>query len=266
MQKAASTPIGDQLRLWRERRQLSQLELSLRADSSARHLSFVETGRAQPGRDLVLRLAEELEIPLRERNRLLMAGGHAPVFQQRAFDDPSFDAVRGIITLALETHKPFPAYVIDRHWTVVLSNAAVPELYEGVAEDLVRQPINAVRLMLHPQGLAPRILNLAAWHTHLTAQLHRQFVMTSDPVLGTLLDEVSTFGLDSRAEATHKAAEGVAIPLEIMTRLGRLSFLSATTIFGTPLDITLEDIALEMLYPADSFTRETIRRAAADRG
>src|SRR5580704_6665289 len=158
--KKPSLTIGAQLRSWRERRHLSQLDLALCAEVSSRHLSFVETGRARPGRELILRLAEELEIPLRERNTLLVAAGFAPVFQHRRFEDPSFDSVRTILELTLETHKPFPAYVINRHWTVVASNAAVPELYEGVAPELVRQPINAIRLMLHPRGISPRIVNI----------------------------------------------------------------------------------------------------------
>lgn len=255
--------IGDQLRSWRERRRLSQLELSLRAEVSSRHLSFVETGRALPGRELILRLAEELDIPLRERNTLLIAAGFAPVFRQRSFKDPSFDSVRAILDLTLENHNPFPAYVIDRHWTVVVSNAAVPELYEGCAPELVRPPINGIRLMLHPQGMAPRILNYATWREHLLTQLRRQINLTADPFLEGLLREVMSYPHHSADGECDEAPECIAIPLEVQTRIGRLSFLSATTIFGTPVDVTLEEIALEMLYPADAFTKTTVCEAAA---
>jgi transcriptional regulator with XRE-family HTH domain len=262
----AQPPIGDRLRAWRERRGLSQLELSLRAEVSTRHLSFVETGRSRPGRELVLRIAEELAIPLRERNALLIAAGFAPVFQQRSFQDPSFDSVRGIIRLALETHKPFPAYVIDRYWNVVASNAAVPELYEGVAPELVRPPINVIRLMLNPKGMAPRIANFAAWWTHLLAQLRRQIDLTADPLLGRLLQEALSFPRPSAEECADIAADRVAIPLEITTSLGLLSFVSTTTIFGTPADVTLEEIALEVLYPADAFTEKAVRDARSRSG
>jgi len=256
--------IGRKLRSWRERRRISQLELALRSEVSARHLSFVETGRARPGRDLILRLAEELEIPLRERNTLLVAAGFAPVFRHRGFEDPSFDSVRTILDLTLETHKPFPAYVINRHWTVVASNAAVPELYEGVAPELVRQPINAIRLMLHPRGVSSRIVNIGAWWVHLLAQLRRQIDLTADPVLEQLLREILSYPRPAAAGDAHEgAAESLAIPLEIDTRIGRLSFLSATTVFGTPVDVTLDEIALEMLYPANAFTEQAVRRAAA---
>src|SRR5262245_6713746 len=262
VKKNGSRSIGDHLRGWRERRHLSQLELSLRAEVSARHLSFVETGRAAPGRALILRLGEELQIPLRERNSLLVTAGFAPIFQHRRFDDPALDSVRAILDLALEKQKPFPAYVIDRHWTVVASNAAVPELYEGVAPELIRSPINVIRLMLDPRGMAPRIVNLAAWRTHLLAQIRRQLSLTADPFLEGLLREALTFppGKDDEGDAAN---EGPAMLLEVETRLGRLSFLGATTVFGTPADVTLEEIALEMLYPADAFTDKTVRAAAA---
>jgi len=229
---------------------------------SARHLSFVETGRAAPGRQLVLRLSEELDIPLRERNTLLVAAGFAPIFQQRSFDDPSFDSVRAILDMALERQKPFPAHVIDRHWNVVASNAAVPEVYEGIAPELLRPPINAIRLMLHPHGMAPRIVNLAAWRTHLLAQVRRQLSLFADPFLDSLLREVLAFPAAKADDGGHGAIDGPAMLLGVETRLGRLSFLGATTVFGTPADVTLEEIALEMLYPADTFTDETIREAA----
>jgi transcriptional regulator with XRE-family HTH domain len=258
-----TSTVGNRLRAWRERRRLSQMELALRAEVSTRHLSFVETGRARAGRELILRLAEELEIPLRERNALLVAAGFAPTFQQRPFSDPYFDGVRAIVELALETQKPFPAYVIDRHWTVVASNAAIPQMYEGVAPELVRPPINVIRLMLDPRGMATRIVNFALWRGHLLAQLRRQIELTADPVLERLLREALAYPGAPPGTDGQGLHESPAIPLIVDTRLGRLSFLGATTVFGSPADVTLEEIALEMLYPGDAFTEKTVRDAAA---
>ncbi|MDB5829460.1 MAG: family transcriptional regulator, partial [Variovorax sp.] len=258
-------PLGDRLRKWRERRHLSQMALALQAEVSTRHLSFVETGRAQPGRDLVLRLADELEIPLRERNQLLMAAGFAPVFGQRDFDDPAFDPVRSIIDITLERHKPFPAYVIDRHWNVVRSNSAVQELYEGVSAALMGPTANVVRIMLHPEGMAPRIHNLAVWRSHLLGEVRRQFELTADPTLGALLREAAaypTWGADGDAPAIEWSG-GPAVPLDIETSLGRLSFIGAVTVFGSPVDVTLEEIALELMHPANDFTDRAVRQSAA---
>jgi transcriptional regulator with XRE-family HTH domain len=179
--------IGEQLRDWRERRGLSQLDLALAAEVSARHLSFVETGRARPGRDLLLRLMEELQVPLRERNLALATAGYAPVFQMRSYNDPSFNPIRAIIDAALERQKPFPAYVIDRHWNVVVTNAAVPVLYEGVSEALMRPPLNVIRMILHPAGFGRRLLNRTAWRTHLLGQLRRQIRLSNDPILIALM-------------------------------------------------------------------------------
>jgi len=254
---------GDRLRSWRERRHLSQMALALQAEVSARHLSFVETGRAQPGRELILRLADELEIPLRERNMLLRAAGFAPVFEQRRFDDPSFDPVRSIIDITLARHAPFPAYVIDRHWDVVCRNDGVPELYEGVDAALLTPPTNVVRLMLHPQGMAPRVHNLPSWRSHFVVQMRRQFELTADPQLGALLRETLAWpgGIGPIDESTG----GPAMTLDIDTRIGRLSFITAITVFGSPVDVTLEEIALEVMHPANSFTEHAVRDAAAAR-
>lgn len=255
-----NAPIGQQLRSWRKRRQLSQLELSMAADVSTRHLCFVENGRAHPGRDLILSLATELDVPLRDRNALLMTAGFAPVFRHHRFDDPSFDSVRSIITVTLETHKPFPAYVVDRHWNVVASNAAVPELFEGVAPELLLPPINVVRMILHPRGIAPRLSNYAAWRRHYVTQLRRQIEQTRDPIQEELYNEAISYpGHGSEMAANDERTEGPAIKFEVMTKLGLLSFLSATTVFGSPTDVTLEEIALEMLYPADAFTAQVVR-------
>jgi transcriptional regulator with XRE-family HTH domain len=258
----SSVPVGQQLRRWRLQRHLSQLDLALQADISARHLSFVETGRAQPGRELVLRLAEELEIPLRARNALLVTAGFAPVFESRPFSDPGFDPIRAIIDLTLERHKPFPAYLVDRHWNVQRSNMAVPELYEGVSDALMSAPLNVVRLVLHPDGMAPRVLNYAIWRAHYLGLLRRQIEMTADPQLEFLLREVLAYPEGRKLDETSMVA-GPAVPLVVQTRLGRLSFIGATTVFGSPADVTLEEVALEVLHPADDFT-ETVVREASD--
>jgi transcriptional regulator with XRE-family HTH domain len=251
---------GDQLRRWRERRHMSQLALALQAEVSARHLSFVETGRAQPGRALILRLADELEIPLRERNALLMSAGFAPVFEARRFDDPAFDPIRAIVDLTLQRHKPFPAYVIDRHWNVVRSNSALPQLYEGVDAMLMRPPVNVIRLMLHPGGMAPRICNHRVWRSHFVALLRRQVELTADPQLEQLLHEAS--GYPAGEPGAETSAGGPAVPLIVQTRLGRLAFIGATTVFGSPADVTLEEIALDVMHPADTFTEAAVLAAA----
>jgi transcriptional regulator with XRE-family HTH domain len=257
---------GDHLRSWRKRRRLTQMELAFRANVSARHLGFVEVGRASPSRALVLRLAEELDLPLRQRNIWLVASGFAPRFGDGSLDDPPFEAVRSAIASTLEAHKPFPAFAIDRHWDIVASNAALPELYEGVAPELLRSPVNVLRLSLHPSGLAPRILNLDEWRAHLLGRLRREIELTADPRLESLMQEASAYGLRPQSRPVETAGpRAVAIPLRIATRLGPLSFLSTVTVFGTPVDVALSEIALEMLYPADGTTKDAVRAAGADR-
>jgi len=252
--------VGQQLRTWRERRGISQLDLALAAEVSTRHLSFVETGRARPGRELLLRLMDELQVPLRERNLALGVAGFAPVFQRRDYRDFSFDSIRAIVDAALERQRPFPAYVIDRHWNVVASNGALPELLEGVSDALLLPPVNIVRIVLHPEGFGERLLNRSVWRARLVAQIRRQLRLFADPALETLLAEVLSYPAVEPANAVPDE-DGPAIPIQILTRLGRLSFLSATTIFGSPADITLEEIALEMLYPANASTSEVVRDA-----
>jgi len=253
--------IGEQIKDWRERRGVSQMELALSAEVSARHLSFVETGRATPGRGLVLRVMEELNVPLRERNLALVAAGFAPIFSKTRFCDPAFDQIRSIVAAALDHQKPFPGYVVDRHWNVVASNSAVPELYEGVSAALTQPPLNVVRMILHPQGFGERLLNRAAWRTHLLGQLRRQIAVTGDEYLVRLWEEAVAYPGPCEQEAP---APGPAIPLDIMTSLGKLCFVGATTVFGTPLDVTTEEIAMELLYPADAFTDRAVRKSAAN--
>jgi transcriptional regulator with XRE-family HTH domain len=261
----AARPIGDLLREWRQRRRLSQLTLACDAEISTRHLSFIETGRSQPSREMVLHLSEQLAIPMRDRNILLVAAGYAPIFPERSLDDPALQSVRKAIDLVLERQKPYPAFALDRHWTIAASNGALPEVYVGVAPHLMQPPINALRLTLHPDGLAPRIANLSEWRQHSLARLRRQIDVTADPVLLELLRELSQYsgpgGKNHLAVPTEEPA--VAIPFCIRTERGLLTFFTTTTMFGSPVDITLSELAVECFYPADAATAQIVRETAA---
>jgi transcriptional regulator with XRE-family HTH domain len=257
-----SEPVGTLLREWRQRRRLTQMDLALDADISPRHLSFVETGRSQPSREMLLHLSEELEIPLRERNTLLVAAGFAPMYKERALDDAALAAARQAIDVVLEAQKPFPALALDRHWNIAATNHALPELLEGVSSDLLRPPLNVLRLSLHPRGVAPRIANLAEWRAHLVDRLRRQIELTGDRVLQGLLLEVSDYP-SAKEEIIDK--HSVLVPLRVHTSLGLLSFLSTTTVFGTPVDVTLSELAIEMFFPADAATAEAVRNRRAGR-
>jgi transcriptional regulator with XRE-family HTH domain len=269
----ASKSVGDLLREWRQRRRLSQLALACDAEISTRHLSFVETGRAQPSREMILHLSEQMEIPMRERNILLVAAGYAPIFSERSLEDPALVTVRKAIDLILEGQKPFPAFAIDRHWNIVASNRALPEIYQGVAPHLVKPPMNGLRLTLHPDGLAPRVANLAEWHEHVAARLRRQIDLTADPVLIELLREFSEYPgakLKRKTDSTDANSrdgreilpeDGIVVPFRLNTLLGLLSFFTTTTVFGTPVDVMLSELAIESFYPADAATAEAVHAA-----
>ncbi len=264
---ASVIPIGDHLREWRRRRRMSQLDLACEADISTRHLSFVETGRATPSREMILHLAEQLEIPVRERNVLLVAAGYAPLFPERALDSPELRAARQAIELLLEGHKPYPAFALDRRWNVVATNGAMPHLYEGVDPALLQPPVNVMRLSLHPNGLAPRIVNLAEWRGHLLDRLRRQVELTADPGLIQLMAEMQSYpgaGGGPRP-AAHPAMEMV-ISLRLRIGSGVVSFFSTTMVFGTPLEVTLSELALESFFPADAETAAIVRSLAAEQG
>jgi transcriptional regulator with XRE-family HTH domain len=248
---------GALLREWRQRRRMTQLDLALQAEISPRHLSFIETGRAQPSREMLMHLSEELQIPLRERNELLVCAGFAPVFRQRPLDDPSLVPAREAIRIVLEAHKPFPAFALDRHWNIVASNGALPQLYEGVAPELLRAPVNALRMSLHPSGLAPRIVNLAEWRAHLLSRLRRQIELTADSALRALMDEATRYA-GTAAKFPDKSHE-VLVPLVIRAADATLSFFSTTTVFGTPVEVTLSEIAIEAFFPADAATAQAVR-------
>ena len=245
-------PVGEQLRAWRGRRHLSQLDLALDAEISARHLSFLETGRSRPSRAMLLRLAERLRSPARDRNLLLAAAGFAPALPERSLDDPALAAARNAVDLVLKAYEPFPALAVDRHWQLVAANAGIAPLLAGVAPRLLDPPVNVLRLSLHPEGVAPRIVNLAQWRAHVFRRLEEQIDASADSALASLLDELRTYpgGIDRSADAFG----GVAVPLVLRTDAGELSFLGTTTMFGTPIDITLAELAIEAFLPADART------------
>lgn len=261
VERAKPLHVGEHLREWRQRRHLSQLDLALDAEISARHLSFVETGRAAPSREMVLKLAERLEVPLRERNVLLVAAGFAPAFPQRALDDPALRSARQAIDLVLKAHEPNPALAYDRHWNLVSANRMVAPLLDGVPERLLGQPFNILRLALHPEGLAPRTVNLAEWAAHLLERLHRQCEATADPELLRLYQDLKRYPIPARAAPVP--ADNVAIPFKLRHNGDVLSFISTTMVFGTPVDITLSELALETFFPADDLTAERLREMAA---
>jgi transcriptional regulator with XRE-family HTH domain len=259
---ATTKSFGDHLREWRQRRRVSQLALATDAEISARHLSFVETGRAQPSRDMVLHLADQLEVPLRERNVLLISAGYAPLFPERTLEDPALEAARRAVDLLLAAHEPYPALAIDRHWNLIARNEAVGRLLTDIDVSLLTPPVNVLRLSLHPKGLAPRIANLAEWRTHLLERLRRQIDVSGDAVLGDLAEELRGYpgGASTRTATTLPAS--VIVPLRLKTESGVLSFLSTTTVFGTPVDVTLSEIALETFFPADAETAAVLRKAS----
>ncbi|MES5483517.1 helix-turn-helix transcriptional regulator [Bradyrhizobium sp. INPA03-11B] len=254
--------IGEHLREWRQRRHLSQLDLAVDAEISARHLSFVETGRSAPSRDMVLKLAERLDVPLRERNVLLVAAGFAPAFPQRSLEDPALRSAREAINLVLKAHEPNPALAYDRHWNLVSANRMVAPLLEGVPQRLLGQPFNILRLAFHPEGLAPRTVNLAEWAAHLLERLHRQCEATADPELLKLYQDLKSYPIPARS-APITTDNNVALPFKLRLNGEILSFISTTMVFGTPVDITLQELALETFFPADELTAERMRQMAA---
>lgn len=250
--------IGELLREWRHHQRMSQLELALAADISARHVSLVETGKSRPSADMVLRLAAQLDVPLRDRNRLLLAAGYAPRYRERPLDGRDLEAAHEAVITVLRAHEPYPAVVIDRRWNIVLTNRAVEPFLTGVDPELLRPPINMVRLGLHPGGLAPRIVNLAQVRAVFRARLSRQLAQTRDPEIAALYDEF--LASDAVDDGTTVSIESeIAIPMIIRHRGQVLRLFSTITTFGTPQDVTLEEIAIESYYPADAQTAELLR-------
>lgn len=254
-----ATTVGDVLRDWRARRRLSQLDLAGEADVSTRHLSFVESGRAAPSRDLLLRLAEPLAMPLREQNRLLLAAGYAPVHGERALDAPDMAAALAAVDAVLRAHAPFPALAVDRHWNLVRANDAVTEMMVGIDPMLLEPPVNVLRATLHPKGLAPSIANLAEWRHHLLARLRMDIDHSADPALEALHAELRSYPSPASRLPQAPVAR-IAVPLTIRSEAHNraLSFLSTTTVFGTATDVTLAELTLECFYPADDDTRQAL--------
>lgn len=258
-------PVGALLRDWRQRRRLSQLDLASDANVSTRHLSCVETGRALPSREMVLRLADRLAVPLRERNRLLTAAGYAPMFTERRLDDPALSSARRALESILKGHEPYPALLVDRHWNLVAANRMVPLMLEGLSPEQLRPPLNVLRLSLHPQGLAPRIVNLAQWRHHLLERLQQQVEASGDATLAALAEELRGYPETPGPgePVLHGEAPALAMPLQFRSTEGVLTLISTITVFGTPVDITLSELALETFFPADEATAAALRRLAA---
>ncbi|NJO12728.1 MAG: helix-turn-helix transcriptional regulator [Gammaproteobacteria bacterium] len=258
-------PVGMLLREWRQRRHRSQLDLALDADISTKHLSFVETGRAQPSREMVLHLSELLQIPLRDRNAVLVSAGFAPMFPERTLDDPALAAARRAVDLVLAGHEPYPALAVDRHWNLITANQAANRLLGSVDPAMLQPPLNVLRLSLHPGGMAPQIVNLAQWREHLLMRLHKQIHATADAGLMQLAQELEAYPVPAGAKHERARADeygGVVVPLQLQTPLGMLSLISITTLFGTPLDVTIAELALESFFPADARTAELLRQFA----
>lgn len=261
MNTASPHSVGHLLREWCQRRRLSQLDLALETAISPRHLSFVETGRSTPSRDVLLRLAERLAVPLREQNILLVAAGYAPVFPERHLDDPALQAARQAVELVLAGHEPAPAIAVDRHWTLLAANRAIPPLLAGVDPALLQPPVNVIRLSMHPAGLAPKIANYAEWRAHLLARLRRQVDVSADPVLLDILHEAVAYPSPSGVHPLPPVTDAlVMIPLRLRTEAGLLAFISTTTVFGTPVDITMAELAIESFFPADAATAAALRQ------
>ncbi|MBC5782047.1 helix-turn-helix transcriptional regulator [Ramlibacter sp. USB13] len=261
---ASQRPFGEHLRDWRLRRRMSQLDLAGEAEISTRHLSFVETGRSVPSREMVLRLAERLDVPLRERNTLLVAAGYAPMYRERPLDDPALAAAREAVQLILRSHAPHPALAVDRHWNLVAHNGVAGQLFAGVDAELLQPPVNVLRLSLHPRGVAPRLANLGQWRHHLFERLRQQIQATGDGTLRALEQELRGYPVPEGADETRLEGEvlGIAVPLRFRTPDGVLNLISTTTIFGTPVDVTLQELALETFFPADAETAARLRALA----
>ncbi|MFI0986568.1 helix-turn-helix domain-containing protein [Streptomyces exfoliatus] len=264
----SDTGVGSLLRGWREQRRLSQLELALRADSSARHISFVETGRSRPSEEMVLRLAEHLEVPVRERNALLLAAGYAPRYTESPLDAPRLDTLRWGIQQLLDGYEPYPALVVDGTYTVVAANRGIGLLLDGLPEHLLTPPMNAMRITLHPEGLAPRIRNLREWRGHLLAQMDRQIALARSESLRALYDEVAAYPLPAEVGPEDRPdAEPYpyfALPLRIEHDGQVLSFVSSISTFNTPMDVTVAELAIETFLPADPATVAYLRSLPAE--
>lgn len=256
-------PLGDLLRDWRARRKLSQLDLALASEISSRHLSFIETGRSSPSAPVVDRLARELAMPMRAHNTLRLAAGFAPAHSERPLDDPELVQAKAIVEQVLAAHEPFPALAVDRAWNLVAANAALPLILAGVDPVLLAPPVNVLRVALDPRGLAPRIANFPEWRAHLLARLSAQIEASGDSSLVALEAELRAIPYRATGPEPRASGHAIATPLLLDTPQGPLSFISTTTVFGSPLDITLSELAIEAFFPADRKTGDALRAAIA---
>lgn len=262
-----SVTVGELLRQWRERRRISQLDLSSAADISTRHLSFVETGRAKPSREMVLRLGEHLNVPLRERNRLLLAAGYAPVYREGTLADPEMAAARDALRQVLAGHEPYPAVVVDRMWNLVEANSSMEILIAGTDPELLSPVPNVLKIALHPRGMVPRVINLGEVRGDLLGRLRRQVETTADPKLAALLDELRGYPCDQPVpEVEIPSRNEIFVPLRLRHGETELSFFSTIATFGAPLDVTLSELAIESFYPADPATGDYLRRIGEANG
>ncbi|MBS1676613.1 MAG: helix-turn-helix transcriptional regulator [Actinobacteria bacterium] len=257
------TGVGPLLREWRHRRRRSQLELALEAGVSARHISFLETGRSNPSREMVIGLATQLEVPLRDRNELLIAAGYAPEYHQLAYEDPDLEPVRAVIDELLAAHEPYPALVVDHHWELVTGNRGLGLLTDGVAPELLEPPANALRLALHPEGMAPKMLNLGEWRYLIIRRLERNAQLSGDPALAALLDELRGYPGEEVDEAELVAAHDLFCPMRMRAADGtELTFFGTISTFGTALDVTVAELSIESFFPADDATAAACRACA----
>ncbi|MFE9022518.1 helix-turn-helix domain-containing protein [Streptomyces sp. NPDC007808] len=257
--------VGPLLRAWREQRRVSQLELALRADSSARHISFIETGRSRPSEEMVLRLAEHLDVPVRERNALLLAAGYAPRYPETPLTDPALDALRAGLERLIQGYEPYPAVVVDAMYNVHAANRGILMLLDGVPEHLLTPPLNAMRLTLHPEGLAPRIRNLREWRGHLLDQMARQIALRRSEPLKRLYEEVAAYPVPPETPGSEPAepVPYFALPMQVEHEGRVLSFISSISTFNTPMDVTVAELAVETFLPADPATVKYLQSMVA---
>jgi transcriptional regulator with XRE-family HTH domain len=261
---STQSQIGPLLRQWRERRRRSQLDVALEAGISPRHLSFVETGRSKPGREVVLALAEQLDVPFRDRNQMLLAAGHAPAFPERPLDAPELEPVRDALQLILDRHEPYPAVIFDRAWNVIATNAAMAKFVVGVDPELLRAPVNVLRIGLHPRGMAPRIINLGEWRAHFLERLQRQVSATGDEELAALAAEVSAYPAPEDSPTLDPGATEMLGPVRLRADDGgELSFFGMFATFDTPFEVTTSELAMELLFPADAATSAALNASAS---
>ncbi|KTE15540.1 helix-turn-helix domain-containing protein [Sphingopyxis sp. H115] len=255
--------LGEQLREWRVRRRMSQMDLALDSEISTRHLSFIETGRSRPSAAMLQRLADCLEVPHRARNAMLLAGGYAPDFQERPLDSEEMAGMKAIVEHVLRGHEPYPALAVDRHWNMIAANNAVALLTQLAAPELFEPPVNVLRIALHPEGLAPHIVNHGEWRAHILERLDHQIDASADAGLIALREELAGYPASTSAH-DRSAANGIAVPLILDTPMGQIRFVSTVTIFGTPVDITLSELAIEAFFPADAESAALLRAMAGN--